>query len=155
MNHFILSCSYGECSVYQTFTEVCANVLKQEVDYVYAKSSLGNQSTIADSLNKILKSVEIVTLGHDEDCLQQVHRVFCHYYLPPCGNITHPAPPSSICQEECQMVQDKCKDTWNAALVVLDIEPVIDCSDTSKLLFPVPHCCTRAGLGEIIIIIML
>ena len=48
------------------------------------------------------------------------------------------------------MVQDKCKETWNATLLVLHtqgIKPVIDCSDTSIMLFPVPHCCTGAGLG--------
>ena len=113
---------------------------------MYAKLSLGNQTVIADFLNKEID----IESGDDEDCIKMMYRVLCHYYLPPCGNTTHPAPPSSICQEECQMVQDKCEDTWNAALLALykmDIKPVIDCSDTSNLLFPVPHCCTGAGLG--------
>ena len=114
---------------------------------MYAKSSLGNQSVIANLLNKIFEDNES---GDDEDCMKEMNRLLCHYYLPPCGNTTHPAPPSSICQEECQMVQDKCKDIWNAAVVdlfTLEIKPVIDCSDTSTILFPVPHCCTGAGLG--------
>ena len=113
---------------------------------MYAKLSLGNQTVIADFLNKEID----IESGDDEDCIKMMYRVLCHYYLPPCGNTTHPAPPSSICHEECQMVQDKCEDTWNAALLALykmDIKPVIDCSDTSNLLFPVPHCCTGAGLG--------
>ena len=125
---------------------MCEGVLRQDVDFVYAKSSLGNQTVIAEFLNKKIRDID----SGDEDCIKMMYRVLCHYYLPPCGNTTHPAPPSSICQEECQMVQDKCKDTWNAALVVLyklEIKPIIDCSDTSNILFPIPHCCTRAGLG--------
>ena len=114
---------------------------------MYAKSSLGNQTVIADFMNKEIRDIES---GDDEDCIKMMYRVLCHYYLPPCGNTTHPAPPSSICQEECQMVRDKCKDTWNAALVVLyklEIKPIIDCSDTSNVIFPIPHCCTGAGLS--------
>ena len=125
---------------------MCEGVLRQGVDFVYAKSSLGNQTVIADFLNKEIRDID----SGDEDCIKMMYRVLCHYYLPPCGNTTHTAPPSSICQEECQMVQDKCKDTWNAALLLLhigDIKPVIDCTDTSKIIFPVPHCCTGAGLG--------
>ena len=146
MNIFFIY-SYGKCSVYQAYAEVCEGVLRQGVDFVYAKSSLGNQTVIAEFLNKEIRDIES---GDDEDCIKMMYRVLCHYYLPPCGNSTHPAPPSSICQEECRMVQDKCKDTWDTALLLLhigDIKPVIDCTDTSKIIFPVPHCCTGAGLG--------
>ena len=114
---------------------------------MYAKSSLGNQTAIADFLNKEIKDIES---GDDEDCIKMVYRVLCHYYLPPCGNTTYPAPPSSICQEECQMVHKKCRRTWDAVLLILHIggiKPLIDCTDTSELIFPVPHCCTGAGLG--------
>ena len=124
--------SYGVCSIYQAHTEVCDGVLRPSVDSVYAKFSIGSQNEIAELLNNNIKSLEEAVNGHDKDCIKMIFRVLCHYYLPSCGNITHPAPPSSICQEECQMVQDKCKETWNAALVVLHtrgIKPVIDCSD--------------------------
>ena len=140
--------SYGEYSVYEAHAEVCGSILKKGVDIVYAKSSLGNQTVIADFLNKKIR--DITESGDDENCIKMMYKVLCHYYLPPCGNTTHPAPPSSICQEECQMVQDKCKDTWNAALLALyqmDIKPILGCSDTSNVLFPIPHCCTEAGLS--------
>ena len=74
-------------------------------------------------------------------------------FLPVATPLTLYIPPSSICQEECQMVQDKCQETWNAVLVVIhaqSIKPVIDCSDTSKILFPVPHCCTGVRQGMLI-----
>ena len=117
---------------------------------MYAKSSLGDQKTVAQILDKIIQKVEAIIADHDEECVKQVFRVLCHFYLPPCGNTTHPAPPSSICQEECQMVQDNCQKTWTSVLLAFEADIYlvnIDCSDTSKLLFPVPHCCSGAGIG--------
>ena len=117
---------------------------------MYAKASLGNQRTIAQLLNKKTKEVEtLIIADDDEECVKLVFRVLCHFYLPSCGNTTHPAPPSSICQEECQMVQENCRDTWHSIIYAFraDIDIVIDCSDTSQLLFPVPHCCIGAGIG--------
>ena len=140
---------YGECFNYETNTKICGDVLRLNVDYVYAKSSLGDQKTIARLLNMKITEIETVIDGLDEDCVKQVFRVLCHFYLPPCGNTTHPAPPSSICQEECQMVQENCQKTWTSVLLAFkaDLDVLIECSDTSNLLFPVPHCCTGAGIG--------
>ena len=73
---------------------------------MYARSSLGNQSTIAALLNARAMDGESPIAGDDEDCVEQVHRILCHYYLPPCGNATHHVPPSSICQKDCLIVQD-------------------------------------------------
>ena len=128
---------------------MCNDVLKLNVDYVYAKWSLGKRRNIAEMLNKSIKDVERVIADRDKDCVKQVFRVFCHFYLPPCGNTTHPAPPSSICQEECQTVQDNCRPTWDSLMLAFKVytDILIDCSDTSQLLFPVPHCCTGAGIG--------
>ena len=135
---------YGQCSVYETHTDVCDGLLRVGIDSVYAKSSIGTQQTIVELLNEKEKLLEAVIFTHDEECVKQVYRVFCHYYLPPCGNITHPVPPFSICQEECQMVQDKCQRTWDLAVFFIDIKPLINCSDTSRILFPVPHCCGQS-----------
>lgn len=98
-------------------------------------------------LNQNFNQIQTVTAGHSDDCVRQVFRTLCNFYLPPCGNSTHPVPPSSICPEECQMVQDKCQLTWDAVMLFLTLDPIIYCNDTSQLLFPVPHCCTDAGLG--------
>ena len=141
--------SYGECSIYKSETVVCVGVRTFGIDSVYATSVLGDQSTIAALLDQHIRKVETTVISdHDEECVKQVFRVLCHFYLPPCGNTTHQAPPSSVCQEECQMVQDKCRATWDSVLLTLsDLDLILNCNDTSTLLFPVPHCCTGAGLG--------
>ena len=134
--------------MYKSKATTCENVVRLGIDYVYARSSLGNQSMIASLLNDRAMDIETLTAGDDEDCVKQVHKLLCYYYLPPCGNATHPVPPSSICQEDCLIVQDKCQRTWNSAQFALKtLHPVIDCNDTSKLLFPVPHRCTQIDLG--------
>ena len=129
--------------MYKSETDVCDGIVRPDVDYVYASFRLGDQSTIAQLLNENVTN--ITTLTHTEYCMKEVFRVLCYFYLPPCGNSTHLAPPPSICQEECYMVQKECNTTWNT--VFKNLDPIIDCSDTSMLLFPVPHCCTGAGLG--------
>ena len=146
---FIFSPSYGHCSVYTSETTICDNVLRSGIDYVYANSKLGDQDAISQLLNEKTKDLETLTDDHNEDCVKQVFRVFCHFYLPPCGNSTHPVPPSSICQEECHMVQNNCHKTWVTLLLAFkNVDPIIQCNDTSRLLFPVPHCCTDAGLRQ-------
>ena len=141
--------SYGECSVYTSKVDVCEGVVSLGIDHVYARSRLGTQSNIAQMLNENLKSAESIIADQNRNCVKMVYRALCHFYLPPCGNATHPAPPSSICPKECKMVQEECDTTLNTVLLTFDedVTPVINCNDTSSLLFPVPHCCTGAGLG--------
>ena len=144
--HCVFLYSYGECSLYTSNTTVCDYMLNSGIDYVYASFKLGSQTTISHLLNEAVKKVEQLIDNRDEDqCIKQVFRVLCHFYLPPCGNSTHPVPLSSICQEECQIVQEMCKITWKAFDLALR-DKSIDCSDTSRLLFPVSHCCSDAGL---------
>ena len=133
--------------MYKSEIAICDGVLRLDVDHVYARSSIGNQSTITQLLNQNFNQIQTVTAGHSDDCVQQVFRTLCNFYLPPCGNSTHPVPPSSICPEECKMVQNKCQLTWDAVMLFLTLDPIIYCNDTSQLLFPIPHCCTDAGLG--------
>ena len=128
---------------YTSQSTVCDGVVKPGTDYVYAASRLGDQRTIAQVLNENIKSIEPVIAEHDKDCVKLVFRALCHFYLPPCGNSTHAAFPSSVCQEECTVVQEKCETVWNTILSAFNnTDPVIHCNDTSKLLFPVPHCCS-------------
>ena len=47
------------------------------------------------------------------------------------------------------MVQRRCHKTWSILLLALkSVDPFssLQCNDTSRLLFPVPHCCSDAGL---------
>ena len=138
---------YGVCSKYIWENEICHGVFEPDIDFVYAKAELGNQSTISDLLNSGKKDIETIIRYTSHDCVKDVFKIFCHYYLPPCNN-SH-GTPSSICQKECQLVQDKCQRAWDILILPFkDIEPVINCSDTSKFLFPVPHCCTGVIKGK-------
>ena len=126
----------------------CSGVLSLGSDYVFISNSLGTQTNIGTALDEI--ALPLVA-SEDEECLQQMFKVICHYYLPPCGNITHhPLLPSSLCQEECFRVQSTCPALWQAAAAatagLADFYSSIDCSITSQLLFPLPNCCTGAGI---------
>ena len=146
-------------------TDVCANFLGPGINSVFLSHSLlgvhNNTTTFLDEfiqillgvhnntitfLDEFIQNVSNISNTTDKPCMEMVSRVICHYYLPPCGNITHPLPPSSLCQEECTYVQTVCEDTWMAVASVFGSDQFIDCNDTSQLLFPIPSCCTGAGI---------
>ena len=85
-------------------------------------------------------------VNNDKECVDQVFRIICHYFLPPCGTVTNSLLPSSICWEECSQVQSSCQETWDLAKSIFGSDPFIDCEDTADLLFPIPNCCTGAGI---------
>ena len=139
--------SFGKCDTYKFQTDVCNSALRVGLDNVYISNRLrGNQSSISANLNNLILAMEDIITTHDKECVEQVYRVICHYYLPPCGNITYTQSPSSLCQEECVHVEESCQATWQAAELVFTDPPFIDCEDTSQLLSPLPNCCTGAGI---------
>ena len=136
---------FGKCEEYTGGVEVCDGVLTFGLDLIYIPKSYGTQSNISTILNIKTQRLHELSATHGKDCVDQVFRATCRYYLPPCGNFTHSLPPSSICQEECSQVQSKCQETWQTARALLTPYPFINCDDTSQLLFPLPNCCTGAG----------
>ena len=131
--------SYGECAIYKSATAVCNDVLQLEIDYVYARSTLADQSIISQILNDFIADF---ATQPNENCVKQVYRILCHFYLPTCGNATHPASPSSICQEDCYRVQTHCLKTWSdVASAINNTLPFPNCNDTSAILYPIQHCC--------------
>ena len=133
--------------MYEFQANVCNGTLRLRYDNVYISNRLGStQSTISALLNERIQRVQAIIAKHDKDCVEQVYRVICQYYLPSCGNFTHLLPPTSLCQEECVHVQGNCGATWQAAEIVFIDPTFIDCDDTSQLLFPLPNCCTGAGI---------
>ena len=134
---------FGKCEIYSGGVEVCQDVVRPLIDRIYITKSYGDFSSI---LNNEFKTCFDFFASDDKDCIKQVFRVMCHYYFPPCGSFSHSLPPSSICQEECSQVQSECHDTWQMAAAVLYPIPFIDCNDTSRLIFPLPNCCTGAGI---------
>ena len=142
---FLVYNSFGKCEVYNSQAEVCNGILVRGVDFVYISNGLDStQERISEILNRGVKDLEEIIASHDKDCVDLVFRVLCYYYLPTCGNFTHPLQPSSLCQEECLHVQNTCVPTWQAAKLAFTEPPFIDCNETSRLLFPLPNCCTGA-----------
>ena len=139
--------SFGKCETYEFETDVCNGALRVGLDNVYISNRLdGNQSSISTNMNSKIQNMEAIITRHSKECVEQVYRVICYYYLPPCGNITYTQSPSSLCQEECVHVEESCQATWQAAELVFTDPPFIDCEDTSQLLSPLPNCCTGAGI---------
>ena len=124
----------------------CNDILRPKFDRIYIPKNYETQSNVFTILNSKREISNRLFATYDKDCVDQVFRVICHYYLPPCANFTHPLPPSSICQEECSQVQSQCQETWKHAEALLNPHPFINCNDTSQLLFPLPNCCTGDGI---------
>ena len=76
--------------MYKSATAICDGTVTFGIDQVYASSALGNQTAISDFLNSKMKDLDSVS--HNEDCVKQVFRVLCHFYLPPCGQHHTPSP---------------------------------------------------------------
>ena len=94
---------FGVCEVYTGYAVACNDVINIGIDSVYITKSLGTQNDISKILNVNLQNSLFV--NHDKDCVNQVFRIICHYFLPPCGTVTNSLPPSSVCQEECSQVR--------------------------------------------------
>ena len=126
---------------------MCNNVLTVDVDYVFISKSLGSQKNISDFLQKNIPD----SLGDvfDDYCHKQINITICNYYLMPCGSEGNELPPSSICHEECSVVQSSCPVLWETVHLGLRDHHFIDCNDTSALLFPLPNCCTGVGISTL------
>ena len=139
------SCTrFGICEAYTGSVEVCEGVLTAGIDFVYITKEYLTQKNISEILNSAIQNS--LFFEHYKDCVDQVFRVICRYFLPPCGTIRKQLPPSSVCQKECSHVQSSCQETWDLVKDTFGSSPFINCEDTSDLLFPIPHCCTGAGI---------
>lgn len=145
----IMYVRFGVCEAYgvnTTKADVCKDILRPGIDFVFISHNHGSQDEITALLNEKI-SIFFTTGTDDMHCLEMIFRVACHYYLPPCGNSMHPLPPYSLCQDECDHVRSKCEAVWEVAEFVFGgSDSFINCSETSRLLFPLPNCCTGAGI---------
>ena len=91
-----------------------------------------------------------LVFGHLQKCSDVARQVFCHYYLPPCGNSSVFELPTSICRETCQILQETCGEDWDIAITAFQQNPFvireeidfIVCEDPGKPLSPLPYSCT-------------
>ena len=121
---------------------MCETISHPYANYVYISHSIRHQRIIT-----LLNDNAPEIYSNDDECVNLMFRVLCHYYLPPC-DISHnnTIRLTSLCQEECAFVQSRCESTWKAAESALGRDLFIDCNDTSRLLYPQPHCCSEAGI---------
>ena len=101
---------------------------------------MGDQEKIAE----MLKSNINQSLLPGSNCHQQLSKIVCNHYLPLCGENNSIYAPKSICPEECSVVMGKCPTEWGK--MGLQYMNFINCNDTSSLLYPLPNCCTDAGI---------
>ena len=121
---------------------MCNDVLSAGVDYVFISKSYGSQENISQFLESSIPR-SLLTDGY---CRDQVYKIVCNYYLSPCGSDGSELSPSSICPEECSVVENACPLEWDALNLHLRDYGFIDCNDTSAILFPLPNCCTGVGI---------
>ena len=126
---------------------MCNGVYTEGIDYVFIAKTHGSQKNISTFLEENFLSTFIsLNDGNNIMCHDQVYQIICKYYLTPCGTVSSQLPPYSICPEDCSAIEMECPSTWEAAQYVLKGHNFISCDDTSVFLFPLPNCCTGAGL---------
>ena len=137
----------GVCEAYRGGIDVCEGVLTAGADFVFITKNHGSQGNVSDFLKKKVP-ISLLTRNDDESfCFNLIQRVICHYYLIPCGTIGTRLPPSSICQEECSEVQSSCPAGWQTVQLGLKDYQFISCDNTAASLYPLPNCCTGAGIA--------
>ena len=138
---------FGVCEPYNGNIEMCNDLLTPYVDYVFIPLAHETQNRIGSILESNLPNLTIVKT--EDYCHDQIYRIICNYYFIPCGNLTNTLPPSSICPEECSLVEESCPSVWEVVRLAMDSElPFIDCTDTGSPLLPLPNCCTGAGITQ-------
>ena len=135
------------CESYRGGIEICNDVLS-DMDYVFITKSHGSQENISHFLETNIPHFLLT----DDNCRELVFQLICHYYLIPCGSEGSELPPSSICREECSMVESTCPSAWEALRLGLEDYKFINCDDTSALLYPLPNCCTGVGIQELVVV---
>ena len=140
--------SFGVCEPYVGNSSICDRVFTKEVDHVYIPitrftGGRVDQSALLEELEASLGGLISVAPGTCQDLFS---RFLCNSYFFGCG--TGFSPPASVCPEECSTVQTECPELWAAlgrssALGGLDFA---DCSTVGRVLEPLPHCCSDAGI---------
>ena len=127
---------------------LCDEFYTTGIDYIYVPNT-----RIKGQYSKLMKYIVgfgPLVFGHLQKCSDVARQVFCHYYLPPCGNSSVFELPTSICRETCQILQETCGEDWDIAITAFQQNPFvireeidfIVCEDPGKPLSPLPYSCT-------------
>ena len=147
---------FGNCVPYQTNEQSigCDTLYTPGVDHIYVsyQRTGGNLNRYID----IIEDAADLLIGvFPEKCRDSAIRVLCHYYLPPCGNSTMFEPPTSVCMEACNYLQEMCPNEWEYVVSYFEQSDTrhgayganfINCRNTGVYLDPLPHCCSYVGL---------
>ena len=126
---------------------LCDGLYTPGVDHVYIPYRRQDVALIT-----LLENAAAFRERVPDKCLDPAIRVFCHYYLPPCGNTTLFEPPTSVCMEVCNYLGDLCPSEWEQAVTFFEVnealfyEAFINCSNTGEYLDPNPYCCSDVGV---------
>ena len=133
---------------------VCDSVYKAGVDYIYVPKnrSRGSYYRLIRDVGRYGPFLIEPLLN----CFEPARQLLCHFYFPPCGNVTHFHPPTSVCSEECKTISQMCPEEWasiverfneNDAIIATEGLQLINCDFPGKHLAPLPHCCSDLGLN--------
>ena len=138
---------FGVCEPYNGSIEICNEVLTPTLNYVFISKAHGSQENISQFLEFSLPHTVISEAG--DYCRLQIYRIVCNHYFTPCDSEGRELPPSSICPEECSLVENACPSVWEAVRLGLKDYRFLDCNDTSASLIPLPNCCTGVGVQDV------
>ena len=139
-------CRFGYCKLFQSENHgtLCDALYTPEVDYVYTK-----WGTNVNSLDIDIHTNALLP-GITSWCIESVIKIWCHIFLPSCGNSSVFKPPTSVCKETCNYVKEKCDNMWNIFELYIknttDVLTPINCSNTGEHLDPLPYCCSDVGI---------
>ena len=137
--------SFGVCVPYSGSSSICNRVFTGRVDYVYVPYSRGQVDLALDQLERVIGSM--ISLASDT-CQNLFSRFLCNSFIFGCGSETSFSSPMSVCPEECNLVQRECPELWAAlGSSLLRGFDFTNCSTVGRVLEPLPHCCTDAGIG--------
>ena len=133
---------------------ICDDFYRPGIDYVYVPHTRSQGSYAR--LIRDMAQFGTLLIQPLMTCDLPVNRLLCHFYLPPCGNVTHFQPPTAVCPEQCRAITEQCPEEWAIALdyyaragSIIEMEglQLIDCNFPGELLAPLPYCCTDAGIN--------
>ena len=138
---------FGYCEPYSGSCELCNEIFRESIDYVFIAAVHGSQQNITSFIdNEIPPYLKSTSFEEGDECYKNMLRVICNYYLIPCGTESLQVPPYSICSEDCFAVERHCPGTWRTVKHSLENYNFISCQNTSNFIFPLPSCCTSVGI---------
>ena len=130
----------------------CDDLYIQHVDYVFIPNDRGGGDP--RDFIRYLDDTDIVISLLPEKCRDTAVSVFCHYFLPPCGNSTVFEPPTSVCEDTCNYLRTLCPQEWEFLNQYMEDRPsiaplgftMLNCSNTGEYLHPLTYCCQDLGI---------